>query len=256
MNKKAILITGAASGIGRATALLFSEHGWYVGLYDVNKAALADLSEELGPQRCCSKTLDVTDTHSVKAAISHFAAHTTGRMDVLFNCAGILQVGPFDTVSLAKHHQTIDVNFKGVLNCAFESLPHLISTPDSRMISMASASALYGTPDFASYSATKFAVKGLTEALSLEWQQYNIIVSDILPPVVDTPMVRNNPPSRSMDKLGAFISPADVAEAVWDAANGNKIHWPVSIKFKILYTMSKFLPEWANRLMMRFVSGY
>lgn len=250
------MITGAASGIGKATAVLFAARGWFVGLYDINDALLKEVSGSIGEQGCCAKRLDVTNVDSVKSAIRHFTSHTGGKLDVLFNCAGILQIGPYDSLTLEKHHQTIDVNFKGIVNCAYEALPSLISTEDARMISMASASSLSGTPDLASYSATKFAVRGLTEALNIEWEQYDIHVCDIMPLYVDTPMVRENPSPKSMRRLGVRLTPEKVAAVVWKAANRKKIHWTVGIQIKFLYEISGLLSENASKFIMKIVSGY
>ena len=251
---KSILITGAASGIGKAAAELFAAKGWYVGLYDLNDKNLPKIAETLGSNTCWQR-LDVTDRASVENALKQFTSQTNGKVDVLFNSAGIAHFGRFMSLSAEEHQQTVAVNVQGVINCAYAAFPWLKETPDARMISMSSASAVYGTPDFASYSATKFAVKALTEALNVEWQPYGIGVSDILPPFVDTPMVQNNPQVKSMDRLGIKLNAEQVAKIAWKAAHSSRIHWPVGLQFKFLYQLSGILPTRVNHALVKFIAG-
>ncbi len=251
---KSILITGAASGIGKATAELFAAKGWFVGLYDLNDKNLPEIARLLGGNACWQR-LDVTSRDSVKSALKQFTAQTSGKIGVLFNSAGVAHFGRFMSLSAEAHQQTVAVNVQGVINCAYAAFPWLKETPGARMISMSSASAVYGTPDFASYSATKFAVKALTEALNVEWQPHGIRVSDILPPFVDTPMVRNNPQMKSMDRLGVQLNAEQVAKIVWKAAHSTRIHWPVGLQFKLLYQLSGILPTRVNHALVKFIAG-
>ncbi len=256
MNKQpTIFITGAASGIGRAVAELFVSRGWRAGLYDLNEEALAQLHQQLG-EATCYRHLDVTDATSVQAALDHFSTFTQGRLDVLFNCAGVLAVGPFEEIDLAAHQKIVAVNLTGTINCTRLAFPLLQASAPARVINMASASALYGTPDMASYSATKFAVRGLTEALNIEWQRYQIHVSDILPPFVKTPMLQQAPETKSMRTLGVRLTADMVARTVWRAAHGKRVHYPMTWSFKLLWVLAKLLPGRLNRLTMKFISGY
>lgn len=256
MPEKTIFITGAASGIGKETATLFAERGWYVGLYDIREPALQALYHALKGERCCYQALDVADPDSVQAALDHFAAHTGGRLHVLFNSAGVFATGPFETLEQDTHHRMMDVNVKGVLNCMYLAFPLLRKTPGARVINMASASAVYGTPDLASYSASKFAVRALTEALHIEWARHGIIVSDILPPFVDTPMVQQARKTKSMERLGIHLTPEQIAGIVWKATHGTRIHWVVTAQFKLLWWLSGLFPTRLNHLVTRFIAGY
>src|SRR5690554_2626786 len=185
---KNILITGAGSGIGLATARLFHERGWTVGLLELDPAALEAAAAQLGSERVWQRAVDVTDAAALKAAIDAFAEAQAGRLHCLFNCAGLLDIGRFEDVDLARHERMMRVNVLGVLNGCHAAFPYLKATPGARVVNMSSASALYGVPQFASYSASKFAVRGLTEALNLEWAEHDITVSDIMPPFVSTNM--------------------------------------------------------------------
>src|SRR5215469_8611362 len=94
--RKSIFITGAASGMGRETARLFAREGWFVGSYDVQEGLLASLEGEIGATNGLFQRLDVTDRNAYRVAIATFAEATEGRMDVLFNNAGIGRGGPYE----------------------------------------------------------------------------------------------------------------------------------------------------------------
>ena len=227
MAKKRILITGAASGIGRETALFFAEKGWFVGAFDIDEAGVRRLETEIGPGNCFSGVIDVTEPDSVKKGMDAFASETGGKLDILLNNAGILQFGQFETVDLKRHHQIVDINLKGCLNCAYYAIKYLKQTPDARIINMSSASSIYGIPDLAVYSATKHALSAMTQALSLELEKYGIHVCDIKPPYVNTPLLETEAEVFSLKKMGINMDTAKVAKTVWKAANGKKMHWKI-----------------------------
>ena len=205
-----ILISGAASGIGAATARLFHARGWRVGLLDVDEKALAALAAELGG--AWHAPLDVVDAAAVKAALADFCAQGGGQLRLLFNGAGILRTGAFADIELEQHTRLVQINVLGVLNLCHAAYPYLKVTPEGQVINMGSASALYGVPQLASYSASKFAVRGLTEALELEWREHGIRVGDLMPPFVNTPMVRSQtqrPPV--MRRLGVRLEAEQIA---------------------------------------------
>src|SRR5260221_8382523 len=124
MDRPSIFITGAAAGIGRVTAELFSSGGWFVGAYDMNAAELESLRSGLGAQNCLVETLDVADAAALSSALNRFFETAGGGLDVLFNCAGIVSVAHFEDIPLARHHQIVDVNLKGVLNGFSTALPY------------------------------------------------------------------------------------------------------------------------------------
>ncbi len=226
--QKTILITGAASGIGRETALLFAKKGWFTGILDVNEAGINHVASEIGKENCFAAVMDVTDTESVRSGIDAFAAKTGGRLDVLVNNAGILKFGLFETVDIADHLKIVDVNFKGCLNCIHCALPYLKKTPGAKMINISSASSIYGVPELSVYSATKHALSAMTEALDIELERYGIGVCDIKPPYVKTPLLETPEEVYSIKKMGIHLGPEKVAEAVWKAAHKKKLHWNIS----------------------------
>ena len=233
--KKSIFITGAASGIGRETALLFAEKGWFVGLFDVNKPALEELWNRIGHENACWLSMDVTRPESVRAAADHLARRTGGHLDVLFNNAGVLFMGHHQTIPLELKKRTVDVNFTGILNGIDACFDLLKATPGARIISMSSASALYGTPELAVYSATKAAVGALTDALNIEFEPLGIRVCDVMAPYVRTPMITASPvAAASVSRLGVHITPQQVAGVVWRAAHGRQRHWQVGWMMRLL----------------------
>ncbi|MEQ1440314.1 SDR family oxidoreductase [Fontimonas sp. SYSU GA230001] len=258
MSSPAIFVTGAAAGIGRATALLFASRGWRVGLYDIDHEAVERLRVELGANTVCGR-LDVADAGAFAHALEDFVGFSGGRLDVLFNNAGILSVGEFETIGLARHHAIVEVNVKGVINGCHAAFPHLLRTPDSRVISMSSASAIYGAPSYATYAASKFAVKGLSEALDIEWQRHGIRVMDVLPLFVNTAMVTAIEQPASIARLGVRLQPGDIAQTVWDAAHWRgwrRVHWYPGLQTRLLALSNKLLPARLNRYATRKVSGY
>ncbi|HUP90617.1 MAG TPA: SDR family oxidoreductase [Solimonas sp.] len=258
--KPAIFITGAAAGIGRATAQLFLEKGWFVGMYDINPEIVMDAALVRTMGNGIAGQLDVTDYPAMQTALAEFTAASAGRLDLMFNNAGIASVEVFEDVPITRQHALIDVNFKGVVNGCNAALPHLKRTPGSRLISMASASAIYGAPSFAVYSATKFAVRGLSEALDIEWSRHGIRVMDVMPLFVNTPMVAQfDRKPKSFDRLGMHLTSEDIARTVWRAAHWKlwtRVHWYPGLQTKLLALFTKLQPAWLNRTTTKLVSGF
>jgi len=256
MKQPTLFVTGAASGIGETVARRFVRKGWFVGLFDRDREGLERVQNDLGVQNTCSRVVDITDEEAVEDAVRHFAEETGGRMDLLFNCAGVLKIGRFESMDPADLRRVIDVNLTGMMLVTQQAFPLLKATEGARVISMASASAVYGTPELATYSATKAGVRTLTQALNLEWAHHDIYVCDIVPPYVDSPMTRRATRAASMDRVGVDLSPEDVADVVEQALTENRIHWPVGKQFTWLYRASEVLPSNVVRLLMRYASGF
>jgi NAD(P)-dependent dehydrogenase (short-subunit alcohol dehydrogenase family) len=239
---KYVFITGAASGIGRATAERFAQEGWMVGAADLNEAGLASLQDALGSNQCATYRLDVTDASMFNGVIAEFAEWSSGRLDVLFNNAGIGFTGYFEDLPLERSLDTINVNLIGVIHGIYAALPLLKSTPNSLCFSTSSSAATYGAPSLAVYAATKFAVKGLTEALAVEFSRYGVRAADVLPGLIDTPILNTERYqegqviSHGERTIGAnfpdegpfrLIPPSAVADAVWRAYHEDRLHWYV-----------------------------
>ncbi|WP_174300365.1 SDR family oxidoreductase [Caulobacter sp. S45] len=243
--RRCIFITGAASGIGRATALLFAERGWFVGALDVDETGLGTLQAE--SQIGLARRLDVTDPQDYRAAVAAFAEHTGGRLDILFNNAGIIASSPLDEAPWEAVERLLRINLFGVMIGMQTALPLLKATPGSLCFSTCSASAIFGSANLTAYSASKHAVKGLTEALSIELKKHGVRAADVLPGIVDTAMLP--PETRAMlppDGPWRLVTPREVAEVVWRAYDEDRIHWYVPPELKDFHLMAVSEPEKAR----------
>lgn len=242
--RKSIFITGGASGMGRETAKLFADKGWFVGAFDVNEAGLDSLKAELGEANCLVRRLDVTDRMDYRAALAAFAEATNGKMDILFNNAGIGPPGMFDQQPFEQIMAIVQVNLVGVLIGIHEGVGLLKATPGSMCFTTSSSSATYGMPGIAVYSATKHAVKGLTEALAIEFKMYGIKVADVLPGLIDTPILPAGTAERAPTE-GMFraIPPIEVARVVWEAYGSDTLHWYVPPELVALDHAATLAPE-------------
>jgi len=240
---RAIFITGAASGIGRTTALLFAERGWFVGGFDANTEGLDRLADDLGDRGMVGQ-LDVADRAAFGLAAENFGAATGGRMDILFNNAGIAKgSGPFEKTDFNDVVQAVQVNLIGVMAGIHACTELLKATPNSLCFNTASASAIFGLPNIAVYSATKHAVRGLTEALSAEFSAHGIRVADALPGLVDTSLISRETAASKHDGPFRVIAPEQVAEAVWAAYGSDQLHWYVPPDLKKLAVDAVTDPE-------------
>lgn len=242
--RKSIFITGAASGMGRETAKLFHQNGWFVGAFDVNETGLATLAQEIGAANCITRRLDVTDRKDYAAAIEAFSQATDGKMDVLFNNAGIGKGGAFVDQPWEDVMAVVNVNLVGVMSGIHLAFPLLKATPNSLCFTTSSSSATYGMAGIAVYSATKHAVKGLTEALAVELKAHGVRAADTLPGAIDTPILPDEAKAAA-PKEGMFrlIPPIEVAKVVWEAYTTDKIHWYVPPELHQLDLMATSSPE-------------
>lgn len=180
---------------------------------------------------------------------------------MLFNNAGIAVTQPFEEADLARHHRLIDINLRGLVNGCHLAFPLLQRTPGSRVINMCSASALYGQPELGTYSASKAAVRSLTEALDIEWRRHGIRVVDVLPLFVNTAMVTDEVSRmKTVATLGVRLGPDDVAATVWRLATAPAaslpVHSCVGWQTKLFALLSKLSPGFMNRLVTARMAGY
>ena len=241
-DRKKILITGAASGIGKETALFFAQQNWFVGLLDINAAGLASLQDQIGYENCFAGIVDVTSAKDVEQTFGNFAQKTGNQLDALFNNAGILKFGRFEEVPIESSLHVVDVNLKGILNCTYHAIQMLKRSSSPVIVNMASTSAIYGVPELAAYSSSKHAVCSITESLDIELEAYGIKVCDILAPYVKTPLLDGGDEVYSVKKMGIGLTPDVIAKTVWKAVHGNKLHWKVGASTHLLFILFWLLP--------------
>ena len=261
---KSVFITGPGSGMGREGAKLFHAKGWRVGAVDRCDDGLATLKQELLGDRLWTRAVDVTEKAALEGALADFCAgNTGGGLDMMWNNAGIGESGWFEDVPYEAAMRVVEVNFKAVLTGAYAALPYLKKTPGSLMFSTSSSSGTYGMPRIAVYSSTKHGVKGLTEALSVEWQRHGVRVADVLPGLIDTAILTTTTnhsddaaPTVSAEELragapkkGMFrLMPAtSVAEAAWQAYhNPKRLHWYVPKSIRLIDVLKGLSPEFVR----------
>jgi NAD(P)-dependent dehydrogenase (short-subunit alcohol dehydrogenase family) len=188
LHDKVVLITGASSGIGRATALRLAGHGARVVVASRNAPALAEIVAQaaaLGTEALAVPT-DVTDPdqccHAVDSAVARF-----GRLNILLCSAGISMRAYFDGSDLAALERVMRVNFFGTLYATHYALPHVKQTQGS-LVAISSLTGKRGIPSYAIYGASKFAIQGLYESLRLELSRDGVHVGIVAPGFVDTPL--------------------------------------------------------------------
>ena len=228
---KAIFITGGGSGIGQATAVFFANKGWFVGLADVNAAGLAETAALLPADQSSQHMMDVCDRAAWESALADFAVKSGGRLDILFNNAGIGSGGPLAIMTESEIERVLDINLKGVFWGAQAGFPYLRKTAGSALVSTSSAAGLYASAGMSVYSATKFGVRAMTESLDREWAADGVKARSIMPSFIDTPLLdgvsagSNEAIRETVRNAGLEFTPVEkVAQAVWDAAHGERVH--------------------------------
>lgn len=190
LKDKIIIITGAGSGIGKSTAALFASEGATVIIADVQedsgKAAVTEIEATGGNAMFIS--CDVTDASST-TVMADQVVNTFGRIDVLFNNAGISGVGAVHEVSEEVWERVLRVNVTGVFLTCKAVLPYMMKTKTGSIINMSSGIAEIGVSERASYSASKGAVLSLTKAMQVDYAPYGIRVNALLPGTIMTPFV-------------------------------------------------------------------
>ncbi|CAG7844714.1 Diacetyl reductase [(S)-acetoin forming] [Pseudoclavibacter triregionum] len=253
---KTAIVTGAARGIGRATALRLAKAGYLVGAFDLDEAGVEDLASSSGrPERFVTGRLDVTDADAWGPAIARVTERSGGALDVLVNNAGILVGGRFEEQPVARRRSEIEVNVLGVLH-GCHAAHDALAKARGIVVNLCSASAIYGQPEIAAYSASKFAVRGLTEALDLEWAKEGIRVRAVWPLWVDTGLLAGAEPT-STRTLGVRLGPDDVAKEILRVVRRPPRlapHRPVGLQARAFHAVSEIAPSWAQRAVNRLVN--
>ena len=186
---KVAVVTGAGSGIGRAIARLLAHYGARVHCADINGAATAAVASELSHAQ--AHTLDVTDAAAVQALAEHIYA-TDGRVDLLFNNAGIGHAAQVLETELQDWRAVLEVNVLGVVNGIHAFLPRMVKQATrSHIVNTASGAGLFPHPKMAAYSASKHAVVGLSTSLAAELHGSNVVVTVLCPGVINTDIAKN-----------------------------------------------------------------
>lgn len=224
LSGKSALITGAASGIGKAIARSFAANGAKVRLVDIDEAAAATVAGEISKSggSALSFQCDVSDEASVDELFRRIQEH--GPVDTLVNCAGVAHIGTIEDATAADFERLFGVNVRGTFLCMKAALPRMVNLGYGTIVNLASIAATVGLPDRFAYSMTKGAVLSMTLSVAKDYIDKNIRCNCISPARVHTPFVDNflerNYPGREkemFDKLsraqpiGRMAEPEEVA---------------------------------------------
>ncbi|WP_275006156.1 SDR family oxidoreductase [Promicromonospora iranensis] len=211
---KVILVTGASSGIGEATALRLATEGHQVALgarrTDRLEALAARIRADGG--RASIHRLDVTDADGVRAVVDR-VAEEHGRIDVIVNNAGVMPLSRLDALLVDEWNQMIDVNVRGLLHGVAAVLPHFTRQGGGHVVTVASVGAHEVVPTSAVYSATKFAAWAITEGLRLE-SDPSIRTTTITPGVVESELAEHISDPGAQDAMRAYRRNAIPADAI------------------------------------------
>ncbi len=202
LKDKVVVLTGAASGIGRATAILFAKEGAIQILSDIDEQGLNEtyqLVDNNAKPRTKINVVDVRNQDDVKAMVD-LTIEKFGRIDVLVVNAGVVRVGDIETFPDSDLNLLIDVNIKGTHYTCKYAVPYFKKQKFGSIITLASVAAHIGQTAHANYCSTKSAVLGYTKALALDLAPYNVRVNSVSPGATDTPMLQSDVAKQAKDR--------------------------------------------------------
>jgi len=227
---KVVVITGASSGLGEATARLLSSAGATVVLAARRADRIEALARELNDQdgKALAVTTDVTDRQQVQQLVEK-AVETYGRIDVMLNNAGLMPLAPLDALKTDEWDQMIDVNFKGVLHGIAAALPYMKEQKSGHFINVSSVYGHKLGPDATVYCATKFAVRALSEGLRQEVKPYNIRTTVISPGAVATELLEHISDEKIQAETKGFVNQIAVPAATFARMVAFAINEPADV---------------------------
>jgi len=231
LKNKICLITGAGSGIGKETAMLFAKEGATVVVNDLNSVAGdATVQEILDNQgEAIFLKADVTNPVEVEQMVQKII-EAYGRIDVLFNNAGISGVGQLHEIDLETWNKVMNVNINGVFVVTKYVVPEMIKQQSGSIINMSSCIAEIGLANRASYATTKGAILALTKSIQVDYAKYNIRVNALMPGTIFTPFVE--------DYLSKDPNPDAAIESIKRRQLGGDLGKPIDVAYAALYLAS------------------
>jgi NAD(P)-dependent dehydrogenase (short-subunit alcohol dehydrogenase family) len=257
---KLVVVTGAASGIGRATALAFARGGARLYVCDLASSGLPELEAELlaaGAASAHAQTVDVGSRREVAAFCERVCR--SGAPDVLVNNAGVGLAGGFLDTTLEDWEWLVNVNLWGVVHACYFFAPKMTEQGRGQIVNVASAAGFYNSEAMAAYGTTKYAVVGLSEALRAELAPRGVGVSVVCPGFINTPIVQRMRmrgaayPEAERERVQRFYekrnySPDRVATAILRAVHDNPALLPVTPEAWALYWLQRATPSLSHRL--------
>lgn len=261
---RVVAITGAASGIGRALALEMARRGARLALCDVDETGLDETVRQIASHHVSAAGVDVSDRAAVEAWAEESLRHH-GQVDAIVNNAGVTVQETVAEQSYEDLEWIVGINFWGVVHGTKAFLPHLLSRGTGWIVNVSSVFGLIGFPGQASYNATKFAVRGLTEALRWELEGTGVTVCSVHPGGVRTNIVRNGRLYR--DAMGrvapsemaarfeqvARTTPARAARVIADGMARHEPRILVGADARLLDTLQRLAPRRYGAILRRLV---
>lgn len=257
LQDRVVVVTGAGSGIGRATALLFAKHGARIAACDVDQARLDSLATELGDRNLIARRVDVADRAQMSAFAGAVHAHAPAA-DVVVNNAGVGLGGNFLDTSLDDFDWIIGINLKGVIHGCHFFAPNMVEAKrGGHIINISSIFGIYAAPSVTAYAATKFAVRGFSESLRAELAPHHIGVTAICPGLINTAIIEdgrlageklNGQKHRMVSTFKRGLAPEKVADAILAAVDTNPAVRTVGKDARLIATMQRFAPTALRRL--------
>jgi len=220
INGAVVLITGAANGIGRASARSLAKRGAKVVVADVDPEGASAAAREIGPAAVAA-ALDVSD-HGAFARVVNDTIERLGRLDVLVNNAGIMPIGPFMEEPADRTRRILAVNVEGVVNGMHAALPSMIARGGGQIVNVASVVGYHGSPEAVTYAGSKHAVVGITNTLRRELRGAGVTLTLLCPTWTSTRLTEGTSPAPRLPRA----TPESVAERVVHA-----IRWRRRIVF-------------------------
>lgn len=253
LDKKVVVITGAGSGIGRALAVEVASRGAAVAISDVNEAGLAEtveLVKAAGAEELRADRLDVAD-RAAFLAYADAVAEQFGRVNVVVNNAGVTMTGDFEDMTLEEFDWIMGINVDGVVTGTKAFLPHLIASGDGHVVNISSLFGLVSMPGQSAYNASKYAVRGFTEALREEMliSGHKVGVSCVHPGGIKTGIARNGRKTAGQDAAAidrlfeerlARMSPEKAAKVIVRGILRNQARVLVGIDAHVVHNFGKF----------------
>jgi NAD(P)-dependent dehydrogenase (short-subunit alcohol dehydrogenase family) len=261
LTDRVAVVTGAASGIGRATSIALAREGCDLAISDVNQIGLSETAAEVRAlgRRVRQDRVDVADKERMRAYADEVFADF-GKVNIVVNNAGVALAGDFADLSLEDFEWIVGINFWGVVyGCKF-FLPYLKKADEAHIVNLSSLFGLVGVPTQSSYCATKFAVRGLSEALWVELQQQGIGVTSVHPGGVRTNIAKSarygNEGSDKLRKEGIdmierfSVPPEHCAKLIVSAIKKNKMRLLVTRETHLIDSLKRLWPALPQRVLL------
>ena len=245
LHGKVAVVTGAASGMGRALCGELAREGVRLGVIDRNDEGLASLQEELRKQGafCCLAVADVSDRQAVRSAIGSLVAEL-GPVDLLVACAGITGATFVNDLAVEQMEAIFRVNVLGVVYALEAVLPDMLARQSGHIVALSSLAGCRGMPFSAAYSASKAALMTYLESLRPSLRRRGIAVTTVLPGFVRTPLMINAPVQPPMAMMEPEVAARHILHAIRRRSRVYAFPWSTSVLLRVLRWLPPWLYDW------------